>query len=78
MKTISLIKNLARAGIKRKSLELDATVKKGQTVVDFEIEYVFKVDSTDKEQVIGVLAKKLGVNKSYIIKHLNFLDGETK
>jgi len=78
MKTISLIKNLARAGIKRKSLELDATVKKGQTVVDFEIEYVLKVDSTDKEQVIGVLAKKLGVNKSYIIKHLNFLDGETK
>jgi len=48
MKTISLIKNLARAGIKRKSLELDATVKKGQTEVDFEIEYVLKVDSTDK------------------------------
>jgi len=78
MKTISLIKNLARAGIKRKSLELDATVKKGQTEVDFEIEYVLKVDSIDKEKVIEALADKLGVTKSYIVKHLNFPDRETK
>ncbi len=61
MKTISLIKNLARAGIKRKSLELDATVKKGRTKVDFEIEYVLKVDSTDKEKdpIAEVLSQKL-------------------
>ncbi len=78
MKTVSLIRNLARAGIKRKSLELDATVRKGQTEVDFEIEYVLKVDSTDKEKVIEALANQLGVSKSYIIKHLNFPDRDTK
>lgn len=72
MKTITIVRNLSKAGIKRKSLELDAKIKKTQTKVDFEIEYSFVVNSSDRKEIIKFVSEKLGVSQSYIKKHLNF------
>ena len=72
MKTITIVKNLAKAGIKRKSLEFDAKVVKNQTRVDFEIEYSFVVNSSDRKEMLKIISEKLGVSQSYIKKHLNF------
>lgn len=71
MKTITIIRNLAKAGIKRKSLELDAKVTKTQTRIDFEIEYSFVVNSSDRKEIAKLVAKNLGASQSYIKKHLN-------
>jgi len=70
MKTITIVKNLSKAGIKRKSLELDAKITKTKTRVDFEIEYSFVVDSSDRKEIIKFVSEKLGVSQSYIKKHL--------
>lgn len=72
MKTITIVRNLSKAGIKRKSLELDGKVKKNQTRIDFEIEYSFVVNSSDRNEIVKFVSEKLGVSSNYIKKHLNF------
>lgn len=72
MKTITIVRNLSKVGIKRKSLELDAKIRKTQTKVDFEIEYSFVVNSSDRKEIVKLVAEKLGVSRNYIKKHLNF------
>ena len=71
MKTITIVRNLAKAGIKRKSIELDAKVTKTQTKVDFEIEYSFVINSSDRKEIVKLVSKRLGTSQNYIKKHLN-------
>ena len=72
MKTIGLVRNLAKAGIIRKGLEIDATIKNGKTMVELEIEYLFELDTIDKNEVIKQLAAKLNADKSYLSKIIEF------
>lgn len=72
MKTITIVRNLSKAGIKRKSLELDAKIIENQTKVDFEIEYSFVVNSSDRKEIVKLVSEKLGTSQSYVKKHLSF------
>ncbi|MDP3726453.1 MAG: hypothetical protein Q8R36_04630, partial [bacterium] len=62
MKTITIVRNLSKAGIKRKSLELDGKATKNQTRIDFEIEYSFVVNSSDRKEIVKLVSGKLGVS----------------
>jgi len=72
MKTIRLVRNLAKAGHVRRGLEVDASVKNGKTKVELEIEYLFELDTIDKNEVIKQLAAKLKADKSYLSKIIEF------
>ena len=72
MKTIRLVRNLAKAGHVRRGLEVDAAVKNGKTKVELEIEYIFELDTIDKNEVIKQLAAKLKADKSYLSKIIEF------
>ena len=72
MKTIGLVRSLAKAGIIRKGLEIDATIKNGKIKLELEIEYLFELNTTDKNEVIKQLATKLKANRSYIDKIVKF------
>ena len=74
MKTIRLVRNLAKAGHVRRGLEVDAAVKNGKTKVELEIEYFFELDTINKDKVIKQLATKLGVKESYLSKITNFVE----
>ena len=71
MKTITIVRNLSKAGIKRKSLELDGKVGKNQTRIDFEIEYSFVVNSSNRKEIEKLVSEKLGISSNYVKKHLN-------
>jgi len=71
MKTITIVRNLSKAGLKRKSLELDGTVTKNQTRIDFEIEYSFVVNSSKRQEIEKLVSEKIGISRNYVKKHLN-------
>ena len=71
MKTITIVRNLSKTGIKRKSLELDGKVTKNQTRIDFEIEYSFVVNSSNRKEIEKLVSETLGISSNYVKKHLN-------